>query len=79
MGPNLTRRRMTACVDPQGTACSESALCSWCAAKPGIVRRNQSTWIAIGFGDPIPGSRKDCSDNDELMCRECGWYEKGGA
>ena len=58
---------LIALVNDQGTACSETCLCSECDDPDMRIGISQNIW-----SDVIPDSWTDCTGNSELFCVHCG-------
>lgn len=66
-------QKMYALVSNQGTAMDETSFCSDCIEKNRGLTQDTAPKDAA-----IPLDWHECTDNDALVCNNCGWPESGG-
>jgi hypothetical protein len=62
-----------ALLNPQGTACAETALCGLHYSDENLRTQAEQYAEADRLPDSaIPGTWTDCTDNEALTCQACG-------
>lgn len=67
-------RVLFALTSQQGTACSETAVCSVCS-KPEVQKKIEEGRCKGHPDDPIAGTWVECTQNEALKCIVCGFFE----